>query len=367
MKQLRGFMAGLLAGLILAGITAFAANLDVILNYARVQIDGVDVTSDNFYVDGKTYVWIRDVASMFGKDVEWNEEAKTANIVDKKPTYVPIETDDTVALSVGSTEVTVQELKSLAVNYLNTGAETDIKTAVARAKDAATATAAAAEQEKLAGNTGEDYKAVYEAAVQSYLTAADAQTYIDFLNANLLTDALHVNIMVKYELENQYLEKVKEKITDEEIKAYYEEHKEEVQQVTAKHILIQNSDTAEKEINDIYNTIKRKNNFDEMMNEHSQDPGLATNPDGYTFGKGEMVAPFEEAAFSQEVGKLYPPVKTDYGYHLVLVTARDESWEANRDACIEAMLPEWYPKHMLEEAKTLGYTENTEAINAITL
>lgn len=41
--------------------------------------------------------------------------------------------------------------------------------------------------------------------------------------------------------------------------------------------------------------IKLGADFDALMQELSEDPGLAQNPDGYTFGKGEMVAPFEEA------------------------------------------------------------------------
>ena len=37
------------------------------------------------------------------------------------------------------------------------------------------------------------------------------------------------------------------------------------------------------------------------------------------FGKGEMVKPFEDAAFKARKGDLVGPVKTDFGYHIILV------------------------------------------------
>ncbi|MBQ9694364.1 MAG: peptidylprolyl isomerase, partial [Kiritimatiellae bacterium] len=43
------------------------------------------------------------------------------------------------------------------------------------------------------------------------------------------------------------------------------------------------------------------------------------------FGKGMMVPEFEAAAFAQEIGKVGEPVKTQFGYHLILVTERDEA------------------------------------------
>ncbi len=42
------------------------------------------------------------------------------------------------------------------------------------------------------------------------------------------------------------------------------------------------------------------------------------------FGKGAMVPPFEEAAFNQAIGEVGPLVKTQFGYHIVKVEARNE-------------------------------------------
>ena len=58
--------------------------------------------------------------------------------------------------------------------------------------------------------------------------------------------------------------------------------------------------------------------FDKLMNEHSEDTGLAANPDGYTTCKGEMVPEFEEAALALKDGEISDVVESTYGYHIIL-------------------------------------------------
>ena len=58
--------------------------------------------------------------------------------------------------------------------------------------------------------------------------------------------------------------------------------------------------------------------FDQLMQEHSEDTGLATAPDGYVFTEGVMVTAFEDAVMSLEEYGLSEPVLSDYGYHIIL-------------------------------------------------
>lgn len=58
--------------------------------------------------------------------------------------------------------------------------------------------------------------------------------------------------------------------------------------------------------------------FDQLMNEYSEDSGLASNPDGYTATPGEMVPAFEQTAFSLGMGEISDVVESSYGYHIIL-------------------------------------------------
>jgi len=58
--------------------------------------------------------------------------------------------------------------------------------------------------------------------------------------------------------------------------------------------------------------------FAYLGDSYSQDPGRASCPDGYVFGKGEMVAPFEEAAFALEEYEISDIVESEFGFHIIM-------------------------------------------------
>lgn len=65
------------------------------------------------------------------------------------------------------------------------------------------------------------------------------------------------------------------------------------------------------------NAMKDASEFDALVEEYNQDPGMKMNPDGYYFKKGEMVEPFEKAAYALEEGKTSSIIETVYGYHII--------------------------------------------------
>lgn len=94
--------------------------------------------------------------------------------------------------------------------------------------------------------------------------------------------------------------------------------------VSASHILISQMGDDEAnlaEANRIYQELINGANFSEMAMEYSKDPGSAKNGgDLGWFGKGMMVKEFDEACFTGKVGEIQKPVKTSFGYHIILVT-----------------------------------------------
>jgi len=90
-------------------------------------------------------------------------------------------------------------------------------------------------------------------------------------------------------------------------------------EVRASHILVK----TEQEAKDLYNEIINGKNFAEAAEEKSLCPSGQNGGDLGFFGKGMMVKPFEDAAFSLEVGELSQPVETQFGWHLIQLTGKN--------------------------------------------
>ncbi|MCK5444610.1 MAG: peptidylprolyl isomerase [Rhodospirillaceae bacterium] len=78
---------------------------------------------------------------------------------------------------------------------------------------------------------------------------------------------------------------------------------------------------AETQINELKAKIADGGDFAELAREHSDCPSGKDGGELGTFGKGQMVKEFEDAAFAMEVGETSDVVETDFGYHLIQRTA----------------------------------------------
>lgn len=116
-------------------------------------------------------------------------------------------------------------------------------------------------------------------------------------------------------------------ITDEEMKTYFEENKAQygqAEQVQASHILVEDEETAK----EVKEKLDAGEDFADLAKEYSTDSSSESGGDLGYFGKGEMVAEFEEAAFAMEIGEISEPVKSEHGYHIIKVVDKKEAKDA---------------------------------------
>jgi peptidyl-prolyl cis-trans isomerase C len=106
------------------------------------------------------------------------------------------------------------------------------------------------------------------------------------------------------------------KIFDEKIAGLKPE-----QEIRARHILV----ATEPEAKEIAERLKKGEDFATLAKEKSKDPNAEGGDLGF-FTRGQMLKPFEDAAFALEVGELSDPVQTQFGWHIIkLEEKRDQA------------------------------------------
>jgi peptidyl-prolyl cis-trans isomerase C len=126
-------------------------------------------------------------------------------------------------------------------------------------------------------------------------------------------------------------------VKPEAVTDFYQKNQDKFQQgprVRASHILIgipQNADAAAKQqakskAEALLKDLKSGKDFAATAKANSQDPGSAPNGgDLGFFEQGQMVPPFEQAAFALKAGEMSEVVETQFGYHIIRVDAKEDS------------------------------------------
>lgn len=180
------------------------------------------------------------------------------------------------------------------------------------------------------------YEADLDAAMEQL---GGEEAYDDFLKSMLITaegmkDLSSVGVLYAHMGDGLCREGGEYAPTEEELAAYIESS----DLLAAKHILLMTQDPATGEalsaedaaakkataedilaqLQAITDPAELESKFDELMNEHSEDTGLAANPDGYLFTAGEMVEEFESATRALGFGQVSGIVESPFGYHIIL-------------------------------------------------
>ncbi len=211
---------------------------------------------------------------------------------------------------------------------------------------------------------------------QAIESAGGEDAYLNWIGQYGFDDAGYSNFMYVSQcykaLEDYYYgENGADAPTEDELLQEYHDN-----YIMAKHILIQTVDgstgeqvrtdeEAHEEAQAILERIQAGEDFDELMNQYTEDPGIKTYPDGYIFTEGTMVEPFYEGAKELEEGEISDLVESEFGYHIILRMPLDDSRleDYRSEICeklgksMENLLNEW-----LEEADV----QTTELYDKIT-
>ncbi len=148
---------------------------------------------------------------------------------------------------------------------------------------------------------------------------SQAGVSMDHVKENIETD-----LLIQAYLDSQ-LEKLTN-VTEAEIRQAYETDKT----ASVRHILLLTQGKTDEEkteirkaMEDILARARAGEDFAELAQQYTEDPGSKESGGLYEdFGRGRMVKPFEDAAFSVPVGEISDLVETQYGYHILKIVER---------------------------------------------
>ena len=164
------------------------------------------------------------------------------------------------------------------------------------------------------------------------------------------------------------------KVSDADLQSYYQAHKNDYEQVKARHILIAfkgspAAQTGKKELTeeeakakaeDIRKQIQGGADFAALAKKESDDTGSgAQGGDLGSFSRGQMVPEFEKAAFEAKPGELTPVVRTQYGYHVIQVQEHGATPFEQVKATIEKTQREAKMRAALDDLKSKAVYDDT--------
>lgn len=307
-------------------LSVASETISVLVDYAHIKIDGIESSVRNFDYNGTLYISLRDIGNLFGYEVLWDEETRCASLNVKTLDY------ENISYTINGIDLPKEVIKVLGQQYLQEGYSKDI--AQNMIKNYALSYAFINETAKnlnisLSDNDIEEINKKNEAIISQSggdeiisialkMSNISLDEYKTFLYDVNCTDALY-NKCSEY-LSNDPAARKTDRA--DALKAYNEISDQlNKKTVLVKHILIPiNNDTDEKSAKEtadkLYEKAKSGANFDLLIKDNNNDPGM---PDeGYYIYEGSgMVKEFETAALYLKPGEISTPVKTSFGYHII--------------------------------------------------
>lgn len=183
-----------------------------------------------------------------------------------------------------------------------------------------------------------------ESFTDAAVSDAEVQSYYDAHKEDYRTAPRRRARYLFFDPDN-YLDKVS--VADDEIREYYDSHLDEFHRqasVEARHVLIRTTEedtpeavaAARQRAEEVMRKARDGEDFAELARTYSEGPSAPKG--GYlgSFQRGDMVAPFADAAFAMAPGEISEPVKTQFGWHVIKVEGKQpESTRSLEDARAE--------------------------------
>lgn len=182
-------------------------------------------------------------------------------------------------------------------------------------------------------------KDIAEAVEQLQGSLPQGVTIEDLMKKNQLTrEQMQEEVRLGIQINKLVLASMggKKKPTSKEINTFYQKNKDKFklpESVHARHILVARAaDDDEKtkaekrrKAEDLRKQLLGGADFAQTALNSSDCPSKQSGGDLGTFPRGQMVKPFEDAAFSQKKGEIGPVVETEFGYHIIQVLDKNSS------------------------------------------
>lgn len=171
--------------------------------------------------------------------------------------------------------------------------------------------------------------------------------------------------MARYQVLAQLMaEDIAKGVDDAQLKEYYTKNKDKMDQIKARHILVRTPGSrapvrpGQKELTDeqakakadqLRARLAKGEDFAAIAKAESDDTGSgAQGGDLGAFGHGQMVPEFDKAAFSLKEGEISQPVKTQFGYHIIQVQNKLDTFEDFKEQLKQQIGPEKVQQYVKE-------------------
>ncbi|GGD67119.1 peptidylprolyl isomerase [Paenibacillus nasutitermitis] len=343
-KSIRPFVIGAIVGSLLTASSAVFADdgiqaIKALLNKnTKITLNGKSVVLANPTIDyeGKTYVYLKDIGKLVGASVNWNAKLKTIEVKTGTTSAAAAPAEDKVIATYTGGQVTNKEFEKFSLFFGMVNPQTSAYMTDPEMKEQFL-------REYIA------YKLLYAPSAGTALSTAEQaelnqfmQQYTAFVTQNPQvktsnekagladSDVKQFYTMITFALRN-----MENKVTEAQLKARFEQTKNDYNVVSVRHILVatadnQTGETVRTDAEALERAKKVKGLLDNggdwaaLAKEYSEDPGSSGNGGLYENQQtGVWVEGFKNAANSQPVGTIGAPVQTEFGYHIIKVEKRD--------------------------------------------